>query len=247
MGGGDNKDYIRGGNRGGRDQFNWNDVRLMTYKDRECYLGISEKLGVLDKGGKWKNNKWWVQDKGENGIDAYDLMLEKKIVKAQEDAVMRKNLGMPPQPGDKEILEAKEKGQKLEDYEIKELLRRSQGLPEEIDEIREADKMGGVGFSKFGTSIHNDLQKFAETRLEGVGIEDYKRMMKKLKKDKKEKKKDKKKEKKSKKDKKSKKSKKSSKKRKHTESSGDSDSGSESSNERKRDKKAKRKAGNDKK
>jgi hypothetical protein len=36
----------------------------MSYKDRECYLGASEKLGYLDKGGKWRNRDWW---QGENG------------------------------------------------------------------------------------------------------------------------------------------------------------------------------------
>ncbi len=32
----------------------------MTYKDRECYLGASERLGYLDKGGKWRKRDWWV-------------------------------------------------------------------------------------------------------------------------------------------------------------------------------------------
>ena len=32
---------VRGGNRGGWDQFKWDDVRLMSYRDRECYLGAS--------------------------------------------------------------------------------------------------------------------------------------------------------------------------------------------------------------
>lgn len=31
----------------------------MTYKDRECYLGASQKLGYLDKGGKWRKRDWW--------------------------------------------------------------------------------------------------------------------------------------------------------------------------------------------
>ena len=32
---------VRGGNRGGHDQFEWENVKLMSYKDRECYLGAS--------------------------------------------------------------------------------------------------------------------------------------------------------------------------------------------------------------
>lgn len=33
----------------------------MTYKDRECYLGASQKLGYLDKGGKWRKRDWWTE------------------------------------------------------------------------------------------------------------------------------------------------------------------------------------------
>ena len=61
---------VRGGNRGGQDQFKWDDVRLMTYRDRECYLGASEKLGYLDKGGKWRKRDWWT-DKELN--DSFNL------------------------------------------------------------------------------------------------------------------------------------------------------------------------------
>ncbi len=50
---------IRDGCRGGRDMFKWDDVRLMPYKERECYLGASVKLGYLDKGGRWRKKDWW--------------------------------------------------------------------------------------------------------------------------------------------------------------------------------------------
>ena len=53
---------VRGGPRGGWDQFKWDDVRLMSYKDREQYLGFSEKLGYLDKGGKWRKKDWWTDE-----------------------------------------------------------------------------------------------------------------------------------------------------------------------------------------
>lgn len=50
---------IRDGNRGGRDLFSWEDIRLVSYKDREMYLGHTSKLGFLDKGGKWRKRDWW--------------------------------------------------------------------------------------------------------------------------------------------------------------------------------------------
>jgi hypothetical protein len=34
----------------------------MSYKDREQYLGFSEKLGYLDKGGKWRKKDWWTEE-----------------------------------------------------------------------------------------------------------------------------------------------------------------------------------------
>lgn len=235
MGGDKNKDVIRGGNRGGADQFKWDDVKMMTYKDRECYLGYSEHIGVLDKGGKWKRNDWWIKDDGQQSADAYELMMEKKLIKAQEDAVMRKNLGMPPKPGDEEILDAKAKGQKLDSYEIKELIKRSDGKEEELDEVDKADRMGGVGFSKFGNTgaYQGDVDK-SLSKLDGVGIEEYKRIMKRMKSKKS-------------KDKKSKKSKskKSKTSKKRSRSSSSDNSSKDSKKRRRREKKRKRKNSDD--
>jgi hypothetical protein len=66
---------IRGGTRGGKDQFKWDEVRRMSYRDRECYLGYTTKLGFLDKGGKWRKKNWWINDKGKAG-GADDLAKE---------------------------------------------------------------------------------------------------------------------------------------------------------------------------
>ena len=235
MGGDKNKDYIRGGNRGGADQFKWEDVRMMAYKDREQYLGITERLGVLDKGGKWKRNNWYTKDKEGDQFDYGEF----ELIKAQEEATMRKNLGMPPKPGDEEILEAKNAGRKLEAYELNELTRRH-GEQSDDEELDKADKMGGIGFNKaFHTGFNQEMDELL-TKLDGVGVEQYKKLMKKLKKKEKKDKKDKK----SKKAKKSKKSKKS-KKRKHESSSSESPrkiKDSDSIKLKKRDLKAKQKS-----
>lgn len=52
---------IRGGNRGGWSLFDWEKVREMPYRDREMYLGNSAKIGVLDKGGKWRKKDWYLK------------------------------------------------------------------------------------------------------------------------------------------------------------------------------------------
>jgi len=33
----------------------------MPYRDREMYLGNSAKIGVLDKGGKWRKKDWYLK------------------------------------------------------------------------------------------------------------------------------------------------------------------------------------------
>ena len=50
---------IRGGNRGGKNIFNWNDVRLLSSRDRQSYLGSTQALGLMDRGGKWYKRDWW--------------------------------------------------------------------------------------------------------------------------------------------------------------------------------------------
>ena len=83
---------VRGGNRGGWDQFKWDDVRLMSYKDREQYLGFSDKLGYLDKGGKWRTKDWWTTKNGGDITQAEKdeaLRKEKEQIKREDEALMR--------------------------------------------------------------------------------------------------------------------------------------------------------------
>ena len=91
---------VRGGNRGGHDQFEWENVKLMSYKDRECYLGASQTLGYLDKGGKWRRRDWYAQStKAEGGKGAEEARKEKlrtevELKKAEEKALMNFKLGI---------------------------------------------------------------------------------------------------------------------------------------------------------
>lgn len=54
----------RGGTRGGKDQFSWEDVK--GDKDREYYLGHSVKASV----GRWQRGKdilWYTREKKDDG------------------------------------------------------------------------------------------------------------------------------------------------------------------------------------
>ena len=72
------EDNIRPGCRGGKNLFKWDDVRLLYNRERECYLGVSQSLGFLDKGGKWRKRDWWQNykpDKEKNKKKLEDEMI----------------------------------------------------------------------------------------------------------------------------------------------------------------------------
>ena len=68
----------------------------MSYKDRECYLGASSKVGFLDKGGKWRKRDWYSHSK-DSSDKAADRKEELKMIKLEENAMMNFRLGIPDQ------------------------------------------------------------------------------------------------------------------------------------------------------
>jgi hypothetical protein len=79
---------VREGNRGGRDLFSWEDIRLVSYKDREMYLGHTSKLGFLDKGGKWRKRDWWCQIRNEKNDE------EKERIRKEDEKRINIALGL---------------------------------------------------------------------------------------------------------------------------------------------------------
>lgn len=80
------EENVRPGNRGGRTLFNWNDIRLLNNKERESYLGVTQSIGFLDKGGKWRKRDWWQsKDKTTNPeINQLQILSEKERIKQEE-------------------------------------------------------------------------------------------------------------------------------------------------------------------
>lgn len=64
---------IRPGIRGGKDKFNWDLVKDMKTKDRDCFLGVSEKLGHRNLGFKWTKNDYISKNLNKSKLTDEDL------------------------------------------------------------------------------------------------------------------------------------------------------------------------------
>lgn len=128
----------RGGVRGGRDQFSWDDVKVD--KHRENYLGHSIKAPV----GRWQKGKdlhWYTRDKKGKGSD--DALKEEiQRVKEEEEQAMREALGLAPKR------ESRPQGNRLDKHEMSELVKRSSTAEDVGSGHAEAAWVHGLGFSK---------------------------------------------------------------------------------------------------
>ncbi|KAG0614675.1 hypothetical protein M758_6G195100 [Ceratodon purpureus] len=129
----------RGGVRGGRDQFNWDDVK--GDKHRENYLGHSLKAPV----GRWQKGKdlmWYARDTTQTADEAAALAREEiERVKQEEEEAMREALGLAPRRDNKPRVN------RLDKREQEELLKRSKA-GEEVDKpYAQGERVQGLGFA----------------------------------------------------------------------------------------------------
>uniref|UniRef100_A0A023GBW2 Putative kinase phosphorylation protein n=1 Tax=Amblyomma triste TaxID=251400 RepID=A0A023GBW2_AMBTT len=137
---------VRGGTRGGADQFNWEDVKEDKY--RENYLGHSLRAPV----GRWQKGKdltWYAKEKTQ----AASTSRENEIAaakKAEEEAMLAA-LGF--------ATPAKPTHQPLSKAEVTEALRRGDGSRDDVD----TDRVSGVG-----TNARGDFCTRGKRPAEGV-------------------------------------------------------------------------------
>lgn len=128
----------RGGVRGGRDQFTWDDVKVD--KHRENYLGHSIKAPV----GRWQKGKdlhWYTRDKsGTSHADAVKEEIER--IKEQEEQAMREALGLAPKRS------TCPQGHRLDKHEFSELVKRGSTAEDLGAGHAEAARVDGLGFSR---------------------------------------------------------------------------------------------------
>ncbi|CAD6245626.1 unnamed protein product [Miscanthus lutarioriparius] len=127
----------RGGVRGGRDQFKWDDVKVD--KHRENYLGHSVKAPV----GRWQKGKdlfWYTRDKKSDTEDA--LKEEIRRVKEEEEQAMREALGLAPKRSNRP------KGNRLDKHEYAELIKRGSTAEDLGAGHAEAAQVQGLGLYK---------------------------------------------------------------------------------------------------
>ena len=158
-----------GGARGGKDQFSWDSVR----QDKECdnYLGAS----IHASRGRWQKGKdlgWYAKGRKDENIAA--LAEEKRLVKEQEEDMMRQRLGLKP-------IERKERAVTLDKHEVKELLKGKQDVEESAEKGAtryDDERIGGIGsFSaaRHGSTVaptERSSKMAPEDRLEGTPWEE---------------------------------------------------------------------------
>ncbi|KDP35192.1 hypothetical protein JCGZ_09351 [Jatropha curcas] len=129
----------RGGVRGGRDQFSWDDVKVD--KHRENYLGHSIKAPV----GRWQKGKdlhWYARDKKSGSSNTDALKEEIKRIKEEEEQAMREALGLAPKRA------SRPQGSRLDKHEFSELVKRGSTAEDVGAGHAEAARVDGLGFSR---------------------------------------------------------------------------------------------------
>jgi len=151
----------RGGTRGGRSEFSWDNVK--ADQSREYYLGHSVKA-VTGRWAKGKDVYWYTRDK-EDG-EAADIRRENEMamVKQREQDLMMEALGMKPKAPKRET--------RLDQEDFRKLLGKNQDedYQHQAGPSGEEGRIRGLGYTASRTTGAVQLGEDYE-RLDGVGMQ----------------------------------------------------------------------------
>jgi len=142
----------RGGNRGGKNLFNWDDIRGDKYK--EYYLGQSMRLqtnwwldGNLNTTASTEHLKQTGKREEKPKLSTID---QEQLIRVQrkEQQLMMEALGIAPKT-------RRESGKKLEKFEFKELCKRGVTERDETD----ISRVAGLGFAPTPSMYSNEVSQ----------------------------------------------------------------------------------------
>ena len=151
-------ELTREGVRGGKEQFKWDALKGQRNRERQNYLGVTAKLGVSARFGKYNTNDWW-RSEDKNTESSTSLRDEQQSIKSMEDQLMMEALGVKPKrlmlvkdQLDSNAIEGllkKEEGPKLgEETRANKCELKSNSLPVD-DSTEEARVVSGLGFRRY--------------------------------------------------------------------------------------------------
>lgn len=147
----------RGGVRGGRDQFKWDDVKVD--KHRENYIGHSIKAPV----GRWQKGKdlhWYTKDTNALNADMEAAKTEIQRIKEEEERAMQEALGLAPKRS------SRPQGNRLDKHEFQELVKRGSTAEDLGAGHAEAAHVQGLGFARAPRNCLEESSSFPPSQKE---------------------------------------------------------------------------------
>ncbi|CAE8700122.1 unnamed protein product, partial [Polarella glacialis] len=153
---------VREGCRGGQEQFKWNSIKDQDFKDRECYLGQSSKVGTMSKFGKYYKHDWYAQSRDT----AENISEERQSVQAFEEELMQEALGLKP----KKLLLAKVQ---MNEQELKEFLKAKKGEDKNGREVMGPQRK--IMTNEYGEQVSTSNEEyigdaFRDAQIKGLGF-----------------------------------------------------------------------------
>jgi len=158
----DVKTYARDGCRGGREQFKWDSLKDQEFKDRDQYLGVTMKVGLMAKFGRYYQHDWYAKKRDT----AEHIDNERKEVQDYEEELMQEALGLKP----KKLLLAKKQ---LSPEELKEFFKpEAEKTADKKGREQMGPQKGDTAPDANGVEVDASVL-FSDARIKGLGFADH--------------------------------------------------------------------------